>query len=1045
MCWICGQSGEAAFAAEAVASGTPQDFVLDGQKWGTSTLGTAGGTVTWSIVNAGFSNATGQTFFTGSTVSMSTVLNFDFVSVLNQAFAAWSAVANISFQFVTDGGGNIGIGTSAQIRVAAGFIDGPSSVLARAFNPGGSATNGDMVFDSGETTFWTPSSFLAVATHEIGHAIGIRHTSVTGSLMEPFYNPAITAPQADDIAAAQAIYGTRAGVAAGSVTIGDVAVTEGNAGTQVMTFTVTRSGGTAAFNVNYATANGTASAGSDYAAASGTLSFGANVNTQTVSIVVNGDTTVEANETFFVNLSAATNSAVIGDSQAVGTIIDNDGAATVGQVSISDVSVNEGNAGVTNATFTVTRTGGSAAFSVAYATVGNTATAGSDFTTASGTLNFGAGINSQTFSVAVLGDTLVEATESFFANLSGITAGGVIVDTQGIGTIVNDDVATGDDYADSRTDTTAPFGAIAVGTTSVGNLETVGDRDWFQLALSAGTNYRFELAGSDSRFGTLGDPYLRLYNSVGTLLAEDDDSGPGYESLIAYAALTSGTYYLEAGSFSDRTTGTYALAASATIVASDDYADSLTDTSRPFGSLALGASRTGDIETSGDSDWFRTTLTAGVQYSFDLIGAGSGAGTLADPVLSLYSATGALLVSNDDNGTSLESRVTFTPTTSGFYYVAANGYLSNLGTYSLSAVSGPFTNGNDVVTLSTPNSAWRALSGDDNVAGSAGADTIQGDAGLDTINGGAGNDYVEGGASGDVMNGGTDFDTVSWLSEAAAVAVNLRTGTYEYAAAGDSVTGFEVYYLTQSSDSFTNADTGGYIYGFNGDDFLFGGAGSDFLVGGAGADQVNGGAGFDYASFADANAGVTLDLNNPARGVGYAAMDRYFNVEAFFMSAFDDVFVGQNGANFAFGGNGNDALFGGLNANDWLFGEQGRDFLSGGTLDDLLVGGAGADVFAFASWVGNGFDVVLDFVPGEDVIALTGLGFGLLSGATFRNGVTFVSGTAPIYTAAEGTLVYYRPSGILYYDPDGSGANAAFTLAQFSGNPNLTADSFVVL
>jgi hypothetical protein len=112
----------------------------------------------------------------------------------------------------------------------------------------------------------------------------------------------------------------------GSVTISDASVTEGNSGTKVETFTVTRSGGTAAFAVNFAIADGTATiADHDYAANSGTLNFAAGVDTQAISVVITGDTKIEANETFFVNLSGATNGATISDSLAVGTIVDDDG------------------------------------------------------------------------------------------------------------------------------------------------------------------------------------------------------------------------------------------------------------------------------------------------------------------------------------------------------------------------------------------------------------------------------------------------------------------------------------------------------------------------------------------------------------------------------------------------------------------------------------------------------------------------------------------------------------------------------------------------
>ena len=113
----------------------------------------------------------------------------------------------------------------------------------------------------------------------------------------------------------------------GSISINDVQITEGDSSSKVMTFTVTRSGGTAAFNVNFATSDGSATvADGDYVANSGTLQFGANVNSQPISIAINGDTKFELNETLFVNLSAATNGAAVTDSQGQATIINDDSA-----------------------------------------------------------------------------------------------------------------------------------------------------------------------------------------------------------------------------------------------------------------------------------------------------------------------------------------------------------------------------------------------------------------------------------------------------------------------------------------------------------------------------------------------------------------------------------------------------------------------------------------------------------------------------------------------------------------------------------------------
>uniref|UniRef100_UPI0024DF5FBC ExeM/NucH family extracellular endonuclease n=1 Tax=Rhabdaerophilum sp. SD176 TaxID=2983548 RepID=UPI0024DF5FBC len=112
------------------------------------------------------------------------------------------------------------------------------------------------------------------------------------------------------------------------VSIGDVAIVEGDAGTSTMTFTVTRSDNEGAFTVDYATSDGSASSGTDYLAGAGTVTFtvgGALI--QTVSITLNGDTDVEANEILNVTLSNLSNisgSAVISDGTAIGTITNDD-------------------------------------------------------------------------------------------------------------------------------------------------------------------------------------------------------------------------------------------------------------------------------------------------------------------------------------------------------------------------------------------------------------------------------------------------------------------------------------------------------------------------------------------------------------------------------------------------------------------------------------------------------------------------------------------------------------------------------------------------
>ena len=112
-----------------------------------------------------------------------------------------------------------------------------------------------------------------------------------------------------------------------------------------------------------------------------------------------------------------------------------------GAFSINDVSISEGDSGSSFLTFTVSRNGGdTGAVTVDYATADGTATAGSDYLSASGTLTFADGETSQTVTVEINGDVTAEGNEGFFVNLANATGGATISDGQGAGTINNDDV-----------------------------------------------------------------------------------------------------------------------------------------------------------------------------------------------------------------------------------------------------------------------------------------------------------------------------------------------------------------------------------------------------------------------------------------------------------------------------------------------------------------------------------------------------------------------------------------------------------------------------
>ncbi|OYW60632.1 MAG: hypothetical protein B7Z30_03865 [Rhizobiales bacterium 12-68-15] len=226
-----------------------------------------------------------------------------------------------------------------------------------------------------------------------------------------------------------------------ALSVGAATITEGDSGTKLLTFTVTLSeAATSAVSVAYATSNGTATAGSDYAATSGTLTFAAGETSKTIQVTVNGDTVVEGNETVNLTLSNASG-ATIATGSAVGTITNDDVAVVLPTLAVSDATVTEGNSGTKVMSFTVTLSAASSsAVSVAYATSNGTATSGSDYAAATGTLTFAAGETSKTIQVTVNGDTAVEGNETVNLTLSS-PSGATIADGAAVGTIANDDTA----------------------------------------------------------------------------------------------------------------------------------------------------------------------------------------------------------------------------------------------------------------------------------------------------------------------------------------------------------------------------------------------------------------------------------------------------------------------------------------------------------------------------------------------------------------------------------------------------------------------------
>jgi ribosomal protein L24E len=221
-----------------------------------------------------------------------------------------------------------------------------------------------------------------------------------------------------------------------SVSVNDVVTTDekGKA-----TFKVTLSNPSGrAVSVQASTATGTATAGFDFESTSKRLDFPPGVTSQDFEVPLIDDNRDEPAETFTVLLSATQN-AFLGDAVGVGTITDDDPGPSF---SIDDVTAPEGQLVPTNFRFTVRLEGAVPAqvYTVKYTVKEGTATNPADYTVTppSGTLTF---LNSapQTISVAVVGDTLAEGTETFTVELSDPSANATIGKGVGVGTIHNDD------------------------------------------------------------------------------------------------------------------------------------------------------------------------------------------------------------------------------------------------------------------------------------------------------------------------------------------------------------------------------------------------------------------------------------------------------------------------------------------------------------------------------------------------------------------------------------------------------------------------------
>ena len=271
---------------------------------------------------------------------------------------------------------------------------------------------------------------------------------------------------------------------------------------------------------------------------------------------------------------------------------------------------------------------------------------------------------------------------------------------------------------------------VDVGGSVTGNLSSRTDFDWFRVDLEADTRYQIDLEGEDTGRGTLPDPVLLLYDGAGSFETDNETSGVGDNAREIYTPTATGTYYVGTGEV-DGETGTYTL--SVIVLGANGASEQDTDfpeTTSTTGRVEVGASATGNIGTETDYDWFKVVLEANKTYQIDLEGDTGGGGTLGDPYLRNIRDSSGTEISGTENddivGGVADSRVVFTLTADGAYYLVASGFDGTYtGTYTLSVTEletrteeGDTDFANDVTTLGRVEVGGSATGEIENVADS---------------------------------------------------------------------------------------------------------------------------------------------------------------------------------------------------------------------------------------------------------------------------------------------------------------------------------------
>ena len=579
--------------------------------------------------------------------------------------------------------------------------------------------------------------------------------------------------------------------------------------------------------------------------------------------------------------------------------------------------------------------------------------------------------------------------------------------------------------ADSSTTTVITVGGAPINDV----LEVIGDHDWVRIELVAGQKITISVDGL-----TLDDSFVRVRDSIGNQLAENDDISLGSvrDSRLVFTAPSTSTYYIDVSAFNDAGTGTYQLKvetwAPPQVVPVSQIADFLSDG-------YWGGERHHFAATQGGSITVNLTL---------LTTAGQ---NLAREALALWSD----VIGITFNEVSTGGQITFDDREAGAFATATRSggitstahvnvstqwlasYGSTINTYSFQTYvheighalglghAGYYNGeGNYATDAEFANDAWstsimsyfdqldnsyfsgqgftKAFAVTPMIADIRAMGTLYG---LSTITRTGDTTYGFNNNSGRAVfnaslgtitaytvfdSGGIDTLNYSGFFQDQNISLVQESFSNVGAGIGNITIAFgtviENLLSGSGNDVLTGNSADNLINGGGGNDVINGGGGNDTLIGFYGNDTLNGGAGAgDTASYASASAGVNVNLATSA---------------ASSIAASDGALVGVDSLNDI------ENIIGG-DFGDILVGNSVANQITGGAGADMLTGGAAADTFRDTASGLNG-DTITDFATGDRIVVsdatLAGFTFNLTGSA-----LTFTGGSLTLTGGVSGTLV----------------------------------------